>query len=80
MVGTSNSFKVSINDRNKGTVLFRTFGGLNSYTTIHYVQSGLRTFVNAIPNIVLGTMSNEVPVTIEQIVPYEIYLTPNVDE
>jgi len=42
LVGTSNSFKVSVNDQNKGTVLFRTFGGLNSYTTLDYIRAGLR--------------------------------------
>ena len=60
-------------------MLYKTFGGLNSYTTLDYVRSGLRIVVDDIPNIVKGTMSNEISVTIEQIVPYEIDLIPAVD-
>jgi len=60
-------------------MLYKTFGLLNSFTTLEYFRTGLMVTVAEIPNIVAGTMSNKIMVTIERSVPYEIVLYPKSD-
>ena len=41
IVGTSGHFTLSIFDSSSKTILYKTYGLLNSFTTLDYVRTGL---------------------------------------
>ena len=77
--GESGNFKVSIYDEDKSTILYSTYGVLSYPSTITYSRQGLRITVGDISTLYVGTMSQNISVTLERSVSYAIYLTPTAD-
>jgi len=75
--GTSNNFGVSILDTSTKKLLYSTFGNLNYPTTITYQREGLQIIVNNIPDICIGTSSNDITITLELAVSYLVTMTPS---
>ena len=75
--GESFHFNMRVFDVKNRKMLYKTAGILNYPSTLTYVREGLRIFVDAIPDIPLGTMSNDIKVTLENPVPYDVVLIPS---
>jgi hypothetical protein len=68
---------VAINDPINGKLKYKTYGNLNYPTTLTFIRTGLSIIVGDIPDIVVGTSSNDISITFELSVSYTITLTPD---
>ena len=75
--GESGNFGVSIYSMGTKQVLYETYGVLSYPSTLTYSRQGLTIVVGDISSIYVGTMSLNIPVTLQRAVSYEIYLTPS---
>lgn len=75
--GSSFNFNMKIYDIKAKKMTYKTSGILNYPSTLNYIRTGLRIFVDSIPSIPLGTMSNDITITLEKPVPYDVTLIPN---
>lgn len=75
--GQSFHFNMRVFDVKSKKILYKTAGILNYPSTLLYERKGLRIFVDAVPSIPLGTMSNDIKITLENAVPYDITLIPS---
>ena len=74
--GESFHFNMRVFDTIGKKMLYKSAGILNYPSTLIYKRTGLRIFVDDIPDIPIGTMSNDVTITLEKPVPYIVTLTP----
>lgn len=74
--GESFNFIMRLYDKGNKNVKYKTVGILDFPSTLSYIRSGLRIFVDPIPNVPLGTQSNNIQVKLEKSVPYNVVLTP----
>eukprot|EP01017_Pseudomicrothorax_dubius_P036244 TRINITY_DN5170_c0_g1_i7.p1 TRINITY_DN5170_c0_g1~~TRINITY_DN5170_c0_g1_i7.p1 ORF type:complete len:641 (-),score=124.40 TRINITY_DN5170_c0_g1_i7:50-1972(-) len=68
---------MAVLDPKSNLILYRTYGALNYPSNIIYQRQGLRIIVDDIPNLIVNTMSNDIKITLERAVPYNVYLTPS---
>jgi hypothetical protein len=74
--GQSFHFNLRVMDIKLKKILYKSTGILRAKTTLFYLRSGLRIFVDDIPDIPIGTMSNDITITLEKPVPYDVTLIP----
>lgn len=76
-IGSTENFLITVNDPINGKLKYKTYGNLNYPTTLSFIRSGLSIIVGEIPDIVVGTSSNDISITLELSVSYAITLTPD---
>ena len=75
--GNSFNFEMRVYDVSANLILHRTVGILDYPQNLTYVKTGLSIYVGAIPDIPIGTQSEDITVTLEKSVNYDITLTPS---
>jgi hypothetical protein len=74
--GFSFNFEMRVYDPEAKLVLTKTVGILDYPSNYEFIRTGYRIFIDNIPNIPLSTMSNDIIITLEKQVPYNIELVP----